>query len=243
MKSAIAKGLDEKIWEIKKNRKILGWSMEELAKRANVDYGVVADIEKNKFPQTLAWFNNINRLVAVLNAALYRNVEDFEILDKFIRKGRWFVRLQKGDTTRTMPQANYMWLKGNPGFKEIPKAYSVHHLDHDPLNDDLSNLALMYKHHHVAHHLKQKKAPIVPIRIDPQDLGSPIRRPRIYYHRNMDRWFISYTINELGKTVTKSKRNIDGRGKNFKTKEEAEKAIEKLWPHKPWEYPEYMATV
>lgn len=56
-----------------------------------------------------------------------------------------------------MPLANYNWLMVNPAFESIPKGYVIHHLDHDKLNDDPTNLVLMQKHHHSAYHWKQKK--------------------------------------------------------------------------------------
>ena len=57
-----------------------------------------------------------------------------EVTERFLRGGRWFVRLASGEQQKTMPRANYVWLKGNPSFSEIPKGYVVHHLDLDQTN-------------------------------------------------------------------------------------------------------------
>jgi len=76
-----------------------------------------------------------------------------EKLEKIFRKGRWYI---KSSGKWAAPFANYVWLKGNPSFKEIPAGYVIHHLDNDPLNDDISNLVLMQKHHHAPYHWKHK---------------------------------------------------------------------------------------
>ena len=49
------------------------------------------------------------------------------------------------------------------------------------LNDDISNLVLMYKLHHVSHHWKQKTADI-PIILKGEEpvFHSPTQRPRVH---------------------------------------------------------------
>lgn len=79
-----------------------------------------------------------------------------EILETFLRKDRFHVRVKSNDGIRTMPRANFVWLQGNPSFVSIPKGYVVHHLNGDQINDDISNLVIMQKFHHAAHHWKQK---------------------------------------------------------------------------------------
>jgi hypothetical protein len=77
-----------------------------------------------------------------------------KVAEKILRNGRWHVRLETSIRGRkTVPLAWYVWLKGNPGFKDIPDNYVVHHLDHDELNDDISNLVIMSRYHHTAHHI------------------------------------------------------------------------------------------
>ena len=79
------------------------------------------------------------------------------IREKFFKRGRWYVKLESPfNGFSIIPFANYVWLKGNPSFEQIPKGYVIHHLDSDEQNDDISNLVLMQKHHHTAYHFKQK---------------------------------------------------------------------------------------
>ncbi len=92
-------------------------------------------------------------------------IEGLEIVDKQIKKGRWQVTLSDRNGRRgKMAHYEYIWLKGNPSFRAIPPGYLIHHLDLDPLNDDVSNLALMFRHHHWAYHLKHKN--VVGIRLE-----------------------------------------------------------------------------
>lgn len=46
----------------------------------------------------------------------------------------------------------YVWIKHNG---EIPKGFHVHHLDGNPANNDISNLALMSNSAHSSHHASQ----------------------------------------------------------------------------------------
>jgi hypothetical protein len=45
----------------------------------------------------------------------------------------------------------------NYGKIEDPDMYVVHHIDHNKLNNDISNLQLMTRREHSAHHAKEKK--------------------------------------------------------------------------------------
>ena len=159
----------------------------------------------------------------------YRYIEDLEdwiIEKKFIRKDRWFVQISLNDRTKTVPHANYVWLKYNPTFKAIPENYVIHHLDLDPLNDDLSNLALMARPHHSAYHLKYKVAP-VPVYLD-ETMGLPIYRPKVYYRKDREIYFICYRVRTEQGVIVKHITNYNK--KHFNTKEEAIKAIKKIWP-------------
>jgi hypothetical protein len=86
-----------------------------------------------------------------------KSIKDYVVIGKILQQERWKVILDAPfNGKKTMPLAHYNWLMGNPSFSEIPKGYAIHHLDNDPLNDDISNLALIHKHHHTAYHLKYK---------------------------------------------------------------------------------------
>jgi len=80
--------------------------------------------------------------------------------NKTLKKGRWYVRTIIDGEKVVIPLANYNWLSTNPAFDGIPKGYVIHHLDHDEMNDDPSNLAVMGKHQHRAYHLKTVNAGI-----------------------------------------------------------------------------------
>lgn len=83
--------------------------------------------------------------------------ERMKVKEKFLKTERWHVKIySKENRSSIIPYGNYIWLKHNPSFKEIPKGYVIHHLDHDKQNDDISNLALMQRYHHTAHHFKNK---------------------------------------------------------------------------------------
>ncbi len=159
----------------------------------------------------------------------YRHIEDLEewtIEKKFIKRNRWFVQISLNGRTKTVPHANYVWLKYNPTFKAIPENYVIHHLDRDSLNDDLSNLALMARPHHSAYHLKHKVIN-VPIYLD-EAMGFPIYRPRIYYRKDREIYYICYRIKTTKGTKVKHITNIDGY--HFNTRDEAIKAVKELWP-------------
>ena len=73
---------------------------------------------------------------------------------KFLKKGRWHVRVNVDGESKVVPRAHYKWLVTNPAFNGIPKGYVVHHLDRDEMNDDPSNLVIMGMQQHRAYHLK-----------------------------------------------------------------------------------------
>ena len=119
-----------------------------------------------------------------------------EILETKFKADRFYIVVRDDDCRQTtLPRANFVWLQGNPSFQKIPKGYVIHHLDYDKTNDDISNLALMYKFHHVAHHWKQKKD-ISKVDINdkelPEDLTqyAPIKMPTIYFHQPANRFFV-----------------------------------------------------
>ncbi len=152
------------------------------------------------------------------------------------KKNRFYVRLKPIGIEKGLlyPRAIYVWLKYNPSFKGIPKGYVIHHLDLDPTNDDPSNLVLMHKFHHTAYHSKYKEI-ITDVLIDNNlDMQSfliapdyPRRRPKAYRRGDRDTWFL-YCVMGDGKERHISR--LSKRHKMFQTKEEAESAIDKLWP-------------
>ena len=115
-------------------------------------------------------------------------MKENEKIEKFFRKDRWYVKILSNGKSNGMPYANYIWMKGNPAFFDIPKGYVIHHLDGDALNDDISNLVIMQKHHHSAYHWKYKIIQSE-VSIDPSVIRHekqyffPIREPKIYPHR------------------------------------------------------------
>ena len=70
----------------------------------------------------------------------------------------------------------------------------VHHLDRDETNDDPSNLVLMGKPQHTAHHWKNKTIN-VPITIDNANRSSyaPRRKPRYYFNKKAKRYFLQFS--------------------------------------------------
>ena len=77
-----------------------------------------------------------------------------QISSKYLKKGRWHTKVLVDGEKKVVPMAHYVWLMTNPAFNGIPKGYVVHHLDHDEMNDDPSNLVIMGMQQHRAHHLK-----------------------------------------------------------------------------------------
>ena len=111
----------------------------------------------------------------------------------YFRGERFYITISDDEgKQKTFPRANYNWLKGNPSFEEIPKGYVIHHLDGDKLNDDISNLVIMQKHHHAAHHWKNKTIlPKIEVRFSPipGDLREyiPLKEPTIHWNKAKNR--------------------------------------------------------
>ena len=146
--------------EIKKLRISNGLTHREIAKWIGIARETYTKKEKGITPFSL---EEIEFIKKKLEKRLERQSisidneknEKGEIVETIFRKDRFYVRVDFGNgSIRTLPRANFIWLQFNPSFKEIPMGYVIHHLDHDKTNDDASNLALMYKHHHHAYHLK-----------------------------------------------------------------------------------------
>jgi hypothetical protein len=151
-----------------------------------------------------------------------------EIIEEVvIKRGRYFQKVEN----RFIPRAIAVWLKNNPSFNEIPRGYVIHHLDYDELNDDISNLCLMYKTHHVAHHWKNinKK---VRVSIDNKSMGQfyPTKRPTCQYHAPAKRFYLSFGEKSDQTGLWEPKKVWrDPNGKPMLTKEAAEKFAEALW--------------
>jgi len=163
--------------------------------------------------------------------------KDFTVVERFHRKDRVYVRISDGTNSLTMPQANYVWLCGNPTFLEIPKGYVVHHLDHDKMNDDISNLVIMYKHHHHAHHLKDQHN-VVPVNFHPEvkdhiAFDSPIVRPTFTYLKDRG-FFVMIYRRSSDKTPRKQIRVYKVMGKRIMSQDQGEALIDKIWPDAPW---------
>lgn len=69
-------------------------------------------------------------------------------------RGRYYLGNVPDETGKRHPvRAHvYVWEKHNG---KIPNGFSVHHLDKDPRNNDISNLALMSYSSHSSHHAKE----------------------------------------------------------------------------------------
>lgn len=160
-------------------------------------------------------------------------IKGAEIIKKYLMTGRMHIKLRFAGRTFAMPHANYVWLKNNPSFSKVPDGYVLHHLDLDPSNDDVSNLALMAKHHHTAYHFKCKNINI-PVTLNGSD-GIPQHRPTTYQNKGEGYWNIRYYVRlPDGRLLKKNKYSLGNR-KRFKTKEDAEKAISQLWPGSVWD--------
>ena len=151
------------------------------------------------------------------------------------RKDRFYVRLDlENGQHKTLPRAHFIWLDSNPAFKEIPRGYVIHHLDGDKTNDDPSNLALMQKHHHAAHHWKQKTLyPEIKLNIQTikynqnREQFYPISEPRIVWSKAKNRYCLSFS--EFINGTRSFLRKYSYRGRPFKTREDAEWAKAIIW--------------
>lgn len=154
-----------------------------------------------------------------------------EVLDIFMRDGRFYVVLKTENEKRTFPRANFIWLQGNPSFKSIPKGYVIHHLDNDRTNDDITNLVLMQKHHHSAHHWKQKTITTIVATDRSLDTYCPVRRPSIYKDNRRPGGYYKIYFRELDEETGKQRPVYIYSDENgsFKTREHAEKFVKRIW--------------
>jgi len=153
------------------------------------------------------------------------------IKEKVLRKGRWHVILHEPYQDKTVyPAAVFSWLIHNPVFKEIPKGYVIHHLDGDPTNDDPSNLALMQKHLHTAHHWKEKTKDIP---INHGCIGGhareyfPINEPKIKFNHRRNRWYLSFS--EWHNREMKRRYVSMYRGARFRGRQDAARVKKLIW--------------
>lgn len=157
------------------------------------------------------------------------DIRQYEVTRKFLNENRWFVVFRMPfNGKKRMPLSNYVWLFENPQFEGIPSGYCIHHLDHDQINNDISNLALMKKSHHMAYHTKQNKgASSDKIKLREavgigKDLNIPYIR-RVGTSEKTPLWHFRWQETDPnGNRVTRQITNI--RGKRFRTEKEVEKA-------------------
>jgi hypothetical protein len=165
-----------------------------------------------------------------------KSIKDYVVIGKILQQERWKVILDAPfNGKKTMPLAHYNWLMGNPSFSEIPKGYAIHHLDNDPLNDDISNLALIHKHHHTAYHLKYKNIETkIEYRRDIDMLDTIYQWDRIpktfgYYKRKdtkTERWVLWWHARESGKSMSRSLSSYEG--KPFRREEDVIRARDEI---------------
>jgi len=165
-----------------------------------------------------------------------KSIKDYVVIEKILQQERWKVILDAPfNGKKTMPLAHYNWLMGNPSFSEIPKGYAIHHLDNDPLNDDISNLALIHKHHHTAYHLKYKNIETkIEYRRDIDILDTIYQWDRIpktfgYYKRKdtkTERWVLWWNARENGKSISRSLSSYEG--KPFRREEDVTRARDEI---------------
>lgn len=158
---------------------------------------------------------------------------DTNIKERFLKNGRWFVRLHESLNGRSvMPQYVYVWLKTNPSFEEVPQGYAIHHLDEDKLNDDPTNLALMQRYFHTAHHFKHKIVePKINIRLseyyNERVNYKPRSRPYICKRSDTNRYFVKIVEDTDGGIKTTKVGSFNG--KKFLTREDAEMFVSLIW--------------
>jgi hypothetical protein len=116
-----------------------------------------------------------------------------KIKKKFLYRDRWYINLETPVNGQTfLPYSHYVWLLGNPAFESIPKGYLVHHLDGDKHNDDISNLVIMHKHHHMGHHFKSFKLSSE-VKFNGEFVnifGRNASVPKLWEHKKLSRWEI-----------------------------------------------------
>lgn len=153
-----------------------------------------------------------------------------DIVETFFRKDRFYVRVRESDSKtgiKTMPRANYVWLKSNPVFQEIPKSYVVHHLDGDKTNDDPSNLVIMFKFHHVAHHFKNILPPVKIWAANTEYF--PTQYPTYGYDAKGKRYFIRFYEKNIDTGKHEKKRVYLVDGKAIRSEEHAKRCCKKIW--------------
>lgn len=155
-----------------------------------------------------------------------------EVRELVFKKDRFHVKIDgDGIGSKSLPRYIFNWLKHNPAFKEIPKGYVIHHLDHDKTNDDPTNLVLMQKYHHMAYHMKQKiNEPKITFSIDDIEVDpiKPNVKPRCYYHPPAKRFYVLCFVNdESGRSKRIKLWRNDGQP--LWTQKDAEELIEKTW--------------
>ena len=157
-------------------------------------------------------------------------IQNRKVIEKVLKKGRWYAILdQSFNGRKTMPHAHYVWLLGNPCFEEIPKGYVIHHLDYDEQNDDISNLVIMQKHHHSAHHWKQKIiTPKIRVDLNSRLHFYPINKPSIHKRKDQDSKFIVCFVEYIG-GIKKQVRVQKHNGQSFTSLKIAEKFRDNVW--------------
>lgn len=157
------------------------------------------------------------------------NIKQYEVTRKFFNENRWFVVFRMPfNGKKRMPLSNYVWLVENPQFGDLPPGYCIHHLDHDKMNNDISNLALMKKSHHMAYHTKQNNgADSEKIKLrEAVGIGKNLSIPyirRVGISKKTPLWkFRWQETDPSGNRMTRQITSI--RGKPFRTEKDAEKA-------------------
>jgi len=157
-------------------------------------------------------------------------ISEYEVVRKIFKKDRWYVVLdQSFYTQKTIPNAVYVWLTENPTFERVPPGYVIHHLDRNELNDDISNLALMQRFHHLAHHSKRKEVKSkVEIDFNPKyrDVFFPTRKPRV---SNAGRGSVCVAFSERINGNSERVRLYTYGGKKIKSLEQAQAICDKIW--------------
>lgn len=160
------------------------------------------------------------------------NIKNCKIIKKAFRKGRWFVILEHAfNGNKRIPLAHYVWLKGNPAFHKVPPGYVIHHLDYDELNDDITNLVLMLRQHHIAHHWKQGSAdPEIKIEFDwgisHRTDFYPLTEPKIYPRTDGKAFYVQFR-ESINKDKTVKVYNYNGQ--ILRTREDAENFKSLIW--------------
>jgi hypothetical protein len=164
-------------------------------------------------------------------------IQKCKIVEKYLVKDRWHVKLDPPYCGQAkFFHAHYVWLLANPAFYDIPLGYEVHHLDGDRQNDDISNLVIMLKTHHAAHHSKQK-TPKTKVSIRPgfsrggSTLHFPYREPCIFRGRTRsdgsETYFVRFWEKVAGRRKAVSIHTWEGR--TIIGREMAEKVKNLIW--------------